>query len=328
MSGEKKLPNINFFICSTYTDLKNYREAVIKKIYSQSGAINAQESFGARDQKPLETCLEEVRKSNVFILIIGMKYGSVEKGVNKSFVELEYEEANKLGLPIFVYVIDENYPIPSINVERGPNAQKLDKFKKLVTDTFTVDKFTTPDDLSEKVLKDLIRELPKKGYAINESAIKLIEKAVNLNDLILRFKTLPKIYYGKEFSIKVKLGSFERLSKKECEAFSVTYGASIKREIMPVDKEIDSLLGYDLKAVYAQFELAQKLIGYDLNVEVNIKVRTSQGVHRTKTPIYTERRNTFLTSSVFINGSDMVISGYETSEELIIGLELSEMLDE
>ena len=53
---EKKLSDINFFICSTYLDLKTYRAEVIKKIKSQAGLINAQEFFGSRDNKPIETC--------------------------------------------------------------------------------------------------------------------------------------------------------------------------------------------------------------------------------------------------------------------------------
>ena len=57
MSSEKPLSAINFFVCSTFLDLKAYRDAVIKNLQSHAGVINAQEFFGARDQKPLATCL-------------------------------------------------------------------------------------------------------------------------------------------------------------------------------------------------------------------------------------------------------------------------------
>lgn len=324
MSGEKKLSNINFFICSTYTDLQPYREAVIKKIRSKAGVINAQEFFGARDQKPLKTCLEEIRKSNIFILIVGMRYGTVIRNRDKSYVECEYEEAKKLKLPIFAYIIDESYPIPPTNVDRFENAERLDKFKKAVLDDFTVDKFTTPEDLSDKVLKDLVRELPKKGYSINEGAVKLEEQKIDLVDLISRFKTLPKIHYGKEFSIKVKLGNFERASKGECEALSLTYGASTKREITATDEKIDNLLDSELKVVYAEYELAQRLLDYGFDSEVELKVKTIQGISRTRTPIYRERPNAYLTS-VFARPERFIVD-YETKEELLIGLELLDIV--
>jgi hypothetical protein len=87
MSAEKHLSDINFFICSTYIDMKDYREAVIKDIKSRAGVINAQEFFGARDQKPLETCLEEVTSSHVFIMFLEPRYGTLDRSSGKSIVE-------------------------------------------------------------------------------------------------------------------------------------------------------------------------------------------------------------------------------------------------
>jgi len=326
MSGEKKLKNINFFICSTYIDLKAYREAIIKEIDKYAGVINAQEFFGARDQKPIETCLEEVRKSQIFILILGMRYGSIEKEKNKSFVEIEYEEAKKLDIPIFAYIIDENYQIPIVNVDRNSNAIKLDEFKKRIQNDFTVEKFTSPIDLADKVINDLLRELPKKGFPINESAKKITDSYMdsyrNIKDIITFFISLPKIYYGKEFSIDVEFEGFERASKTVCKALSLTYGASIKRKILPKDKTLIPLLGSDLRAVYAQYELAEKLIRYKAYSDATIKVRTTQGNLITKTPVYSEKYN----NPWFVNyNKKMVISDYETSEELLIGLELIEI---
>jgi hypothetical protein len=67
--------------------MKAYRDAVIKNIQSHAGAINAQEFFGARDKKPLATCLEEVNKSHVFIMFLGPRYGSTDPETGCSFGE-------------------------------------------------------------------------------------------------------------------------------------------------------------------------------------------------------------------------------------------------
>src|SRR5213083_1249204 len=110
--SEQRLSDINFFICSTYVDLRAYRDAVIKEIRSHAGVINAQEFFGARDQKPLHTCLEEVDKSNVFVLFLGPRYGSVDPDSQRSFVESEYERARQRKIPIFAYIIDKSHSFP------------------------------------------------------------------------------------------------------------------------------------------------------------------------------------------------------------------------
>lgn len=44
----EKLTEIIFLICSTFIDLKNYREEIIKVIKSKSGQINAQEFLGQK----------------------------------------------------------------------------------------------------------------------------------------------------------------------------------------------------------------------------------------------------------------------------------------
>jgi hypothetical protein len=151
MSAEKHLSDINFFICSTYIDMKDYRNAVIKDIKSRAGIINAQEFFGARDQKPLNTCLEEVSRSNVFIMFLGPRYGTLDPSSGKSFVECEFDKATDLNLPRFAYLMDETYPFPIQHVSTGNDAILLKKFKDRVTDDLTVDFFASPSDLAAKV---------------------------------------------------------------------------------------------------------------------------------------------------------------------------------
>ena len=57
------------------------------------------EFFGARTEKSLEVCLSEVEQSDIYIGILGMKYGSIDEDTGKSYTHLEYKKATELELP-------------------------------------------------------------------------------------------------------------------------------------------------------------------------------------------------------------------------------------
>jgi len=55
------------------------------------------ESFGSRPETPISTCLEEVRQSDILIVIIGQRYGTFALIWELSFSHAEYEQAFSLG---------------------------------------------------------------------------------------------------------------------------------------------------------------------------------------------------------------------------------------
>ena len=215
MSHQNELTAISFFISSTFKDLKNYRSAIIEKIKNQKGIINAQEFFGARSNKSLQTCLDEVDKSNIFIIIIAHRYGSVHEN-GSSFTELEYDHALKEKKHIFAYIIDKDYVWNPSFVDKNENYDKLQNFIKKVKKDFTIDTFTTPEDLSEKIIKDLIRELPKYGFDIGKKN-KELDLTSNIN-IINNFYLLPKLYNGIEICISCKVGEIEKVDLDLCYA--------------------------------------------------------------------------------------------------------------
>lgn len=148
-------PKVPIFVSSTYTDMIPFRDAVRGLLNQYDADVRGMEVFGARTQKPLETCLEEVKSSEIFIGIIGMRYGSIDKKTGKSFVELEYDEAIKNHLEIKIYIIDEKKStILPIFVE-CKNVTKLNKFKKILKIAHTCVNFESEIDLREKVRGDL-----------------------------------------------------------------------------------------------------------------------------------------------------------------------------
>ena len=59
------------FVCSTFDDLEQEREAVLDAIRRVQSRHNAMEFFGARPGRPIDVCLDEVRKSDLLVVIVG-----------------------------------------------------------------------------------------------------------------------------------------------------------------------------------------------------------------------------------------------------------------
>ncbi len=83
------------FVSSTFTDLKDYREAVCNGI-RKLGAIDvSMENFGSRDERPKDECLKLVRENDTFVGIYAHRYGFIPDGDSISLTEAEANPVNR-----------------------------------------------------------------------------------------------------------------------------------------------------------------------------------------------------------------------------------------
>ena len=156
---ERKRP-FRVFLCSTYSDLVEEREAVLDVIRRLQLIHDSMEFFGARPNCPLDTCLAEVRSSDIVLVIVGHRYGSLVPGKQRSYTDLEYEEAWRSGKPCLVYFRSDNVPILPSQMERDPvGIVALDKLKKRLAERHTIAVFQRPRDLAGAVATDLGRAI-------------------------------------------------------------------------------------------------------------------------------------------------------------------------
>jgi hypothetical protein len=151
------------YISSTYSDLRAYREALFRALQKLDGVeVLGMEYFAANDIPPLERCIQEVRRSDAVILIIGHRYGFIPEGHNNSIAEIEFNEAQAVGKPVLPFIISDEALVPASSIEADPKLQnRLEAFKNRLRVSSVVGSFRSPEDLSAKAtlsLFNLFRE--------------------------------------------------------------------------------------------------------------------------------------------------------------------------
>lgn len=97
------------YLSSTFKDLEPYRELVINKFESEFS-----ESFelcrimeymydNGRSIPPIDECIQEVKESDIYLLILGNRVGSYPKNFDKTYTELEYETALSMKNEKFIF---------------------------------------------------------------------------------------------------------------------------------------------------------------------------------------------------------------------------------
>jgi hypothetical protein len=158
--GEKMAASLTVFVCSTFSDLSQERDGVLDAIRRLKLQHDSMEFFGARAAQPIETCLEEVRASDVLVVIVGHRYGSIVPELGLSYSEAEYAEGFRLGKPCLVYMRDDNVPILPKHMERDAEKLKLlERWKETLQSRHTVASFQDGHRLAVQVAADLARTI-------------------------------------------------------------------------------------------------------------------------------------------------------------------------
>ena len=151
------------FLSSTFEELKTYRKAVIDFLQSRRCNYEAMENFSASPNPPKEECLKKVEDSDVFIIILGRSYGSVDPKAGISYTQLEYEKAFDSHLKVLAFLMAEENAASSHadNIDQGEDAKMLKNLKETIRGRCIVSYFTTADDLVEKVSDALEEYAPE-----------------------------------------------------------------------------------------------------------------------------------------------------------------------
>jgi Domain of unknown function (DUF4062) len=123
--------------------------------------------FTARDGKPADYCENEVRGCDIYVGLIGLRYGSLVRDRSAlSHTELEFDTATKMGMKRLVFLLDEDaaLPIPpAMLLDRDPDLQARQRgFRErlLNAEDITVAKVSSPEQLRLLLLQALLESKP------------------------------------------------------------------------------------------------------------------------------------------------------------------------
>jgi hypothetical protein len=98
---------LQVFVSSTYSDLRDERQAAVEAILVAGHIPAGMELFTSGDESQMEAIKQWIDESDVYLLILGGRYGSIEPTTRKSYTRLEYEYALSIGKPMFSCVVTD-----------------------------------------------------------------------------------------------------------------------------------------------------------------------------------------------------------------------------
>jgi len=108
------------FVSSVLGGLKEIRERMLAAIRQAGDYPVGMEDFGARVEAPREVFLNEIRPTDVVILIVGPRYGSPDASTGLSNTHLEFREAQQFSVPVLAFLLPAD---PSLSSEEASALQ-------------------------------------------------------------------------------------------------------------------------------------------------------------------------------------------------------------
>ena len=159
---------LGVYLSSTYDDLKEYRDAVFRALERAGLSVARMEGYTASDERPLEKCLRDVARCDLFVGLYAWRYGYEPPADHGnpdgySITHLEYRQAETSGLRklLFFAHADTRDCWPALYRDdltgRGEGAAKVTRFRESVGTEKTCSFFRTADELATLVLAAIMR---------------------------------------------------------------------------------------------------------------------------------------------------------------------------
>lgn len=280
---------IQIFISSTYIDLKEERQAAVEAILDSGHIPAGMELFKAGNESQLKTIKRWINESDAFLLILGGRFGSLEKDIGKSYTQLEYEYAVEKEIPIFSIVLTDSALHKKAAEEQIPvfeeiNKEKFNTFKELIhtkvvkpADDIKDIKLAIHSTLKEfeelydfegwvkGIDLDELDSLRKENHSLlkeNQKLKKQIEKQTNKKVGDFDYSELKNLLSKKEITIPAELFDNEdELKVDYLNLFSATHEQrfSIGVENRYGMKDPDRFLFFDFAPYLLNFGLLEKI---------------------------------------------------------------------
>jgi hypothetical protein len=126
------------FVSSTFEDLREERQAAVEAILKAGHIPAGMELFTAGSESQLAVIRNWIQDSDIYLLILGARYGSIEPKSQLSYTEVEFDYALELGKPFFSVVLskpgeDAKVKLHGSKILERENVPKYDAFRSKVS---------------------------------------------------------------------------------------------------------------------------------------------------------------------------------------------------
>ncbi len=193
------MKSIKVFISSVMDELKDERmiakEAITELFNKHKMPFRTImfEDIGARSENARKAYTEEIKKSDIYLGIIGKEYGNIIYD-NISATKEEYTIAYNNRKDIFIYILE-------IDERKYVREKFTEEFIKEVRNHHVAPTFSDKNDLKAKIKDDLIRWYDKKIKYENLEVFKPISK-ITPEDFML--KKTNNLYISRETDKTIK----------------------------------------------------------------------------------------------------------------------------
>jgi len=150
-------PALRVYLSSTLNDLRDERAAIENVLGTE---VVLKHSYNAREDDLRTGCCDDVARCDVYIGVIGLRYGFIPEGGTSSITQIEFEEAKNKAIPRLIFIKDEaaSYELSFTDARADGGMDRILKFREhLMSPASGVRPalFKTLKDLTEAVLKSL-----------------------------------------------------------------------------------------------------------------------------------------------------------------------------
>ncbi len=256
------------FVSSTYYDLKHVREIIrefIEDLGYEPVLSEFSDIFYQLGDTVQNSCLREISSCDIFVLIVGKRYGSCFPGDSLSITHREYIEAHNQSIPIYSFVdldVLHDYEFHNKNTDSDECkyrvVEDIDIFH-LIED---IQKASTNNALiSFSSIADILHHLRKqwaslfKSYLQGEQLKSRAQKPkVKIHENIDEFKEKLKIFGVTEVTQEAvnrvnSLIELIKLSGGSVEDRGTDYKISVSGSMTNVGKAVVEILDAELESI-------------------------------------------------------------------------------
>ncbi|MGW8126774.1 DUF4062 domain-containing protein [Staphylococcus xylosus] len=208
------------FISSTYVDLIDERQKVVESVLECSNIPAGMELFTGENIEQWEIIKDWIDESDVFILLLGGRYGTLTFDKDISYIEKEYNYAQEQKIPTYVFILSETYlhakraANPHVDIFEENNKDKYDVFKDKLLQGYTQININSIDELKYLVNRTLIngkknwsggwiKNDNSNGDIINKKKNRDIELYKNQKGDLVKVKNIIKSNYENDSAISI-----------------------------------------------------------------------------------------------------------------------------